>query len=49
MTQKLSCTSTNHTRVVHGEKKRIVRVELTLSNEKSAKGSATVWAEVFWK
>jgi len=49
VTQKLSCTSTNRTRVVHGEKKRIVRVELTLSSEKSAKGSATVWAEVFWK
>ena len=49
-TQKQSCASTNRTRVVHGERKRIVHVELTFAAPRSRPGgSATVRVEVFWK
>jgi len=47
--QRMSCTATHKTRIVHGEKKQIVHIALTLTVTKPAKGSATVWTEVFWK
>jgi hypothetical protein len=49
-TQKQSCAATNRTRVVHGERKRIVHVELTFAAPRTRPGgSATVRVEVFWK
>jgi hypothetical protein len=50
VTQKRSCKKTNRTRVVHGERKRIVHVELSFETQKAAAtGSARVRVEVFWK
>jgi hypothetical protein len=46
--QKQTCTATHKTRIVHGDKKQIVHVQLDLTTT-NAKGSATVWIEVFWK
>ena len=38
------------TRIVHGVKKQIVHIALDLTTTKTnAKGSATVWTEVFWR
>jgi len=50
VTQKMSCRDTKKTRVVHGEKKEIIHIQLDLTTTNpNAKGKATVWTEIFWK